>query len=65
MREYLEFRSVSVPLQQRVFYHFRDVWSRSGEPYAELDTIRSLPSDLRKAVLSEASASGSKSWPAS
>ena len=53
VREYMEFRSVSVPLQQRVFYHYRDVWSRSGEPYAELDTIRGLPSDLRKAVLSE------------
>jgi hypothetical protein len=53
VREYMEFRSVPIPLQQRVFYHYRDVWSRSGEPYAELDTIRGLPSDLRKAVLSE------------
>ena len=49
----MEFRSISIPLQQRVFYHVRDVWSRSGEPYAELETIRSLPSDLRKAILSE------------
>ncbi len=49
----MEFRSVSIPLQQRVFYHFRDVWSRCGEPYAELGVIRSLPSDMRKAVLSE------------
>eukprot|EP00291_Cryptomonas_curvata_P028692 CAMPEP_0172213848 /NCGR_PEP_ID=MMETSP1050-20130122/37825_1 /TAXON_ID=233186 /ORGANISM="Cryptomonas curvata, Strain CCAP979/52" /LENGTH=467 /DNA_ID=CAMNT_0012894735 /DNA_START=219 /DNA_END=1618 /DNA_ORIENTATION=- len=51
VREYMEYRSVSIPLQQRVFYHFRDVWSRSGEPYAELDALAALPADLRRAVL--------------
>jgi hyperpolarization activated cyclic nucleotide-gated potassium channel 2 len=53
VREYMEFRGISIPLQQRVFYHYRDIWSRSGDPYAELETIQSLPCDLRKEVLAE------------